>query len=172
MIYYPAFTTDGDRGTLSNNIMGGQPDHPYWHLLTESLITYKWNWILPYVIISYQSGQWYVTAIWEKYHSLLSKDGSVAGFGGEDYEPLHRVLMDGRPNTDPWVFFTQTTGGTWTNWDTYLFSWIGDNIVLIVIGVVVTVGLLVCGCTACVRRRRRNRGYQAIPRTEMGEVSP
>ncbi|RYP86582.1 hypothetical protein DL770_004881 [Monosporascus sp. CRB-9-2] len=171
LTYIPAFTTDGDRGTLSNNIMGGQPDHPYWHLLTENLIPYKWNWILPYVIISYQSGQWFVTAIWEKYHSLLSSDGIVDGFDGNGYEPLHRVLMDGRPDTDPWVFFTQTRGGTWSNWDSNLFNWIGEHIVMIILGLFVLVGLAFWGCTVCIRRRN-SRGYQALPRAEMGEVAP
>lgn len=173
MTYYPAFTTDGDRGALSNNIMGGQPDHPYWHLLTESLIPYKWNWYLPYIVISYQSGQWFVTALWEKYHSLLSRDGTVAGFPGDHHEPLHHVLMDGRNDADPWVFFTQTRGGTWTNWDSNLFSWIGDNIIPIILGVTFTIFLLVSSCVLCASciRRRSNRGYQAVPRSEMGETS-
>ncbi|RYO96568.1 hypothetical protein DL765_011547 [Monosporascus sp. GIB2] len=172
LTYIPAFTTDGDMGTLSNNIMGGQPDHPYWHLLTENLIPYKWNWIFPYVIISYQSGQWFVTAIWEKYHSLLSSGGVVDGFDGNGYQPLHRVLMDGRPNADPWVFFTQTRGGgTWLDWDTNLFDWIGQHIVMIVLGLFVLAGLAFWACAVCIRRRN-SRGYQALPRAKTGEVAP
>ncbi|RYP50517.1 hypothetical protein DL768_003970 [Monosporascus sp. mg162] len=171
LTYIPAFITDGDRGTLSNNIMGGQPDHPYWHLLTENLIPYKWNWILPYVTISYQSGQWFVTAVWENYHSLLSNDGIVDGFDGNGYQPLYRVLMDGRPTADPWVFFTQTRGGTWLAWDTNLIDWIGQHIVVIVLGLFVLVGLAFWGCAVSIRRRN-GRGYQALPSAETGEVAP
>ncbi|KAK8041550.1 hypothetical protein PG994_014557 [Apiospora phragmitis] len=47
LTYYPAFTTDGGQGALSNNIMGGAPEHPYFRLLTEHLIPWNWNWLLP-----------------------------------------------------------------------------------------------------------------------------
>lgn len=159
--------------------MGGAPQHPFFHLLTEELLRYKWNYILPYVMISYQSGQWFVTAVWERYHALLSGDwedgdGTVDGFEGNGYAPLHRVLMDGRPNTDPWVFFTQTRGGTWANWDSDMFNWIGKNIIAILLGVVAVVGALIFCCTLCLRRRgRRTKDYQALPRSEeMGEIAP
>ncbi|KEZ41843.1 hypothetical protein SAPIO_CDS6649 [Scedosporium apiospermum] len=107
--YYPAFTTDGGMGALSNNILGGQPEHPWFHLLTNNLIPYDWNWLLPYVVVMYCTGQWYVTAIFEKYHSLLAADGTVRGFDGVGWAPLHHILMDGRPGADPWVFFTQSS---------------------------------------------------------------
>ncbi len=57
--------------------MGGQPNHPWFVLLTENLRPYNWNWFLPYIIISYTTGQWFVTAMFEKYHSLLRSDGRV-----------------------------------------------------------------------------------------------
>ncbi|KAI0127713.1 putative mannosyl phosphorylinositol ceramide synthase CSH1 [Xylariales sp. AK1849] len=168
LTYYPAFTTDGDQGALSNNIMGGQPDHPYFQLLSETLIPYNWNWLLPYVIISYTSGQWFVTAMWEKYHSLLGGDGTVRGFeeAGTKFGPLHRILMDERPGADPWVFFTQTRGGTWTNWDSSYFAWVGDHILWIILGVCTLIGLCIWGCVRCARRKR-STGYQALPRTEL-----
>ena len=162
-------------GALSNNIMGGQPGHPFFQLLTEELLPYGWNYFLPYVIISYQSGQWFVTAMWERYHALLSKnDGTVSGFEGDGWAPLHRILMDGRPNTDPWVFFTQVHGGTWTNWDSNMFTWIGQNIVGIILGVTVVIGLLIWGCVACWRWRSGRKGkYEALPHSEeMGTLPP
>jgi mannosyltransferase OCH1-like enzyme len=165
LTYLPAFTTDGGKGALSNNIMGGQPEHPWFHLLTENLVPYNWNWILPYIIISYTSGQWFVTAMWEKYHSLLRDDGTVNGFEemGDKFRPLYHMLMEGRPDADPWVFFTQTRGGTWTNWDSAWFAWVGDNIVMIVLGIAVIVGLIIWSCVWCVRRSSRSKGYQALP---------
>jgi len=159
--YYPAFTTDGGMGALSNNILGGQPEHPWFHLLTNNLIPYDWNWLLPYVVVMYCTGQWYVTAIFEKYHSLLAADGTVRGFDGVGWAPLHHILMDGRPGADPWVFFTQVRGGSWDDWDKAMFDWIGDHILLVIFGVVGLVGLAVWRC--CCRRAPRDLKYQRLP---------
>jgi inositol phosphorylceramide mannosyltransferase catalytic subunit len=167
--YYPAFTTDGGHGALSNNIMGGQPGHPWFDLLTENLIPWNWNWLLPYVIISYTSGQWFVTAMWEKYHSLLSDNGTVQGFEGTGWAPLHHILMDMRPGADPWVFFTQVRGGTWSNWDSAMFSWIGQNIIWIILGVSVLVGLLIWSCVWCFRRKG-TKDYQPLNMEEHGSA--
>lgn len=176
--YYPAFTTDGGHGALSNNIMGGQPGHPYFQLLTETLVPWDWNWLLPYVIISYDSGQWFVTATWERYHSLLRRPddddggGTVRGFNGTGWAPLHHVMMDEREGADPWVFFTQVKGGTWTNWDSQFFGLLGRYIVLVIGGLCVLLGLLVWSCLWCVRRRRaraRNAaGYAKLAMAEDG----
>ncbi|KAK6855569.1 mannosyl phosphorylinositol ceramide synthase protein [Apiospora arundinis] len=171
LTYYPAFTTDGGRGTLSNNIMGGAPEHPYFHLLTEHLVprsNWNWNWLPlpPYVTISYDSGQWFVTDIWEKYHALLGREeeGSVMPFDGSGFAPLHRVLMDMRPGADPWVFFTQVEGGTWTNWDSAMFSWIGDHLLFIMVGVLALIAGLIWGSALWCRRRRRSRPARAYLR--------
>ncbi|KFY14982.1 hypothetical protein V492_02304 [Pseudogymnoascus sp. VKM F-4246] len=132
--YYPAWVTDGGCGALSNNILGGEPNHPYWVLMTESIIPYAWNYPLPYLTISYATGQWFETEIWEKYHSQLPKDKPV----------LTRILMDGRPGASRWVFFTQARGGTWNNWDNLLFKWIGDNLVItifVIIGFVASIAV-------------------------------
>ncbi|KAK7910633.1 glycosyltransferase family 32 protein [Apiospora marii] len=176
LTYYPAFTTDGGHGALSNNIMGGAPEHPYFRMLTEQLVPWNWNWLLPYVIISYSSGQWFVTAMWEKYHRLLNPDnGSIMPFDGNAFAPLHHVLMDMRPGADPWVFFTQVHGGTWTNWDSAMFSFIGDHILLIIFGVLALVGAAVWSCMWCVRRVRSRskpaKGYDILPSAEQMEMS-
>ncbi|TLS31571.1 hypothetical protein PpBr36_02740 [Pyricularia pennisetigena] len=171
LTYYPAFTTDGGHGALSNNIMGGQPGHPFFHLLTENLPAWDWNWLLPYVIISYCSGQWFVTAMWERYHQLLqltpgSGGGSVSGLEslGRGWRPLHHVLMDMREGADPWVYFTQVRGGTWSNWDSDIFPWIGDHIPEIAGAVALTSGLVAWFCVWMVRRRRtRDRGKGYLP---------
>lgn len=85
--------------------------------MTDSLISYAWNYPFPYITISYATGQWFETVVWEKYHAQLPKDAP----------PLTRVMMDMRPGAAPWVFFTQERGGTWDNWDNHVFGYIGNN---------------------------------------------
>ena len=131
LLYYPTWTTDGGRGALSNNIFGSQPNHPFWKLLTDSLITYNYDYFFPYITISYASGQWFETAIWQKYHHSVTEENR-----------LHRIMMDNRPGTEPWIFFTQARGGTWKNWDNCMFLWIGDHLILLCIGTAFGLGLL------------------------------
>ncbi|KAH7330429.1 hypothetical protein BKA65DRAFT_527996 [Rhexocercosporidium sp. MPI-PUGE-AT-0058] len=115
LLYYPLWTTDGGRGALSNNILGSSPGHPFYTLLTKSLVTYNYDYVFPYITISYASGQWFETSIWEKYHASLPKNGVSRALKG------YRVMMDDRPNTDPWIFFTQERGGSWVNWDNHFW---------------------------------------------------
>ena len=113
------WVTDGGHGALSNNILGAEPDHPFWILLTEMLIPYAWKYPLPYITVSYASGQWFETVAWEKYHHARP---SLT-------PPLTRIMMDGRPGSAPHTFFTQGRGQTWHHWDNALFSWIGCHLV-------------------------------------------
>lgn len=165
--YFPVWTTDGGLGALSNNIIGGHKEHPWLVMMTDNLIPYHWNWVLPYAIVMYNSGQWYLTAIWEKYHALLRSDGTIPGFEGHEWKKLHRVLMDSRNGTDPWVFFNHGGhGGTWGAGDDWLWEWIGIHWMEVVAeGIVAVVFSLVCcvWCVRCVKRRKlRNKGYQQV----------
>ncbi|KAI0406083.1 nucleotide-diphospho-sugar transferase [Xylaria palmicola] len=160
--YLPAFTTFGGHGTLSNNIIGGQPNHPLFFLLSESLMSWNWNWILPYVTVSYTSGQWYVTAMWEKYHRLLATDGAVEGFGdGDGWAPLRYISMDMRPGApEPYIFWDQQHGGTWDSWDSAWFGWLGSHIWLVLEEVaagLVVLTVSIAGCIIIWRRRSRRR---------------
>jgi mannosyltransferase OCH1-like enzyme len=124
--------------------------------MTESIIPYAWNYPLPYITISYATGQWFETEIWEKYHRQLPKD-----------EPaLTRVLMDGRPGAPPWVFFSQARGGTWDNWDNYLFKWIGDNLIItfiLIVGIVASTGAMIFGATGIAKGFWKDRkGYERL----------
>lgn len=164
--YFPAFTTDGGHGALSNNIIGGQPEHPWLVMMTENLPAYNWNWILPYAIVMYNSGQWYLTAIWEKYHAKLNKDGTIPGFEGT-YGPIHRMLMDGRDGADRWVFFNHGGhGGTWGAGDDWLWVWLGLHWMEVVVEMIVFIIFLILSCVCCVRcirrRRMRNKGYRKV----------
>jgi len=62
-------------------------------------------------------------------------------------------------------------GGTWSNWDSAMFSWIGDNIILIVLGVIAILALFIQICVWCVRRRgtkKTTKGYQPVDVEENG----
>jgi hypothetical protein len=178
LLYYPTWVTDGARGALSNNIIASTPQHPFWILLTDSLIPYNWNYFFPYVTISYASGQWFETAIWETYHAMIQKprwrggarpgQGQAGGAKAEEQEqeedelkPLHRIIIDDRPGTEPWIFFTHRRGGTWTNWDNAFFLWIGDHLILLGTSVIALVGVTFWGVRACVRRGR-GKGYKRV----------
>ncbi|KAH9222529.1 hypothetical protein DL95DRAFT_420965 [Leptodontidium sp. 2 PMI_412] len=75
--------------------------HPFYKLLTKSLITYNYNYIFPYITISYASGQWFETSIWEKYHASLLKTG------------------------------VSEIDGSWVNWDNRFWLWVGDHLVFL-----------------------------------------
>ena len=156
MLYYPTWTTDGGRGALSNNILGSTAGHPFWQLLTDSLIPYSYNFVFPYITISYASGQWFETAVWDAYHAALPATEAK----------LHRIMMDDRPGSAPWVYFTQTTfGGTWNSWDNRMFLWIGDHLILLALFVVGCIALVCWTGMRLLRRQRRyvSRGESYLP---------
>ena len=148
LLYYPTWTTDGGRGALSNNVLGSAPNHPFWQLLTDSLVPYSYNFLFPYVTISYASGQWFETAVWDAYHAKLPPNG----------DKLHRIMMDDRPGSARWVYFTQTTfGGTWNSWDNVMFLWIGDHLILLGLNACGILGLTCWAVMQFLRRSRRPR---------------
>ncbi|KAK0617777.1 hypothetical protein B0T17DRAFT_495739 [Bombardia bombarda] len=159
-----AFLTDGGHGALSNNLIAARPNHPFWTLVTESLIPWGYKYPFPYFTISYSSGQWFVTALWERYHRQLER---LAVTPEED--KIYRIMMDMRDGADRWVFFTQGRGGTWDNWDNHLFSYIGnvlvprilENLLFIGMGLVAVVGLTWALRRWC--RRGAGRGYRKLP---------
>lgn len=138
---------------LSNNILGSVPNHPFWSLLTTSLPRYNCNYLLPYITVSCASGQWFETAIWERYHQLL-RNGKVEG----ENEELVRVMMDFRDRYEEkrdW-FFSQGRGGTWIHWDNLVFLWVGEH--LWIVGLVVLgAGIAVMMCWGRTRRENGSR---------------
>ncbi|KAK3308507.1 nucleotide-diphospho-sugar transferase [Chaetomium strumarium] len=162
LLYYPVFVTDGGQGALSNNILGSRPHHPFWNRLTLSLIPYDWKWPLPYVTIMYASGQWFETAIWEEYHSLLPKPEK----NPEHEHRLYRIMMDGRPGAAPWVFFSHSGGGTWNNWDNRLFGAIGNHLFLFFAILLGGIGLL--GWVGLRLFRRYMGGYTLLTNRPAG----
>ena len=136
------------------------PNHPFWQLLTDSLIPYNYNYFFPYITISYASGQWFETAIWQKYHASLP----LAASSKED-KRLHRLMMDDRPGAAQWIFFTQERGGSWVNWDNRLFLLIGDHLILLMLGIAFLAGLIGWVGWTCLTRRNLNgacKGYLPV----------
>ncbi|KAF4595686.1 Mannosyl phosphorylinositol ceramide synthase SUR1 [Ophiocordyceps camponoti-floridani] len=148
LLYYPAWVTDGGQGTLSNNILGAEPEHPFWILMTDTLGLWARDFLLPYITISYASGQWYETEMWQIYHARKPPT-----------EPdLLRVMMDMRPSGAPWVFFTAGRGGTWDNWDNQVLGWMGNHLPRLMLYMAASAGL-VAGAWYLVGQRRR---YQRL----------
>ncbi|KAJ6444937.1 mannosyl phosphorylinositol ceramide synthase protein [Purpureocillium lavendulum] len=156
LLYYPVWVTDGGHGALSNNILGAAPNHPFWELATESMVSYAWNYPFPYVTISYATGQWFLTDMWQRYHASLA--------GGEP--ELTRVMMDMRPGAATWVFFMHTKGGSWDNWDNHVFQWVGSHLVVTVLAGIAVVGTLGAMLVLVVRLGkvllRRRKGYRLV----------
>jgi inositol phosphorylceramide mannosyltransferase catalytic subunit len=118
----------------------------------------------------YNSGQWYLTAVWEQYHRLLSTDGKLPGVKGT-WAPLHRILMDGRPGADPWIFFNHGGhGGTWGAGDDWFWAWVGVHWIEFVAEVSGAIVFVCLACVCCVRfysRRKRAKGYKAVSREDV-----
>lgn len=153
--YFAVWLTDGGKGTLSNNILGAEPHHPFWDYLTDHIIDYAWSYPLPYLTVSYATGQWFVTAMWQAYHRIKPQADQA----------LVRVMMDEDPTAAPWVFFTHTRGGTWDNWDNRLFGWLGNTLLpwvtahLFALG---SIAVIVTAGTIWYVRRRRTTGYTKL----------
>ncbi|KAM7206540.1 family 32 putative glycosyltransferase [Naviculisporaceae sp. PSN 640] len=148
LLYFPTWTCDPGRGALSNNILASAPNHPFWMYLTQELRRYDRNWVFPYVTISWASGQWFESAVWEGWHDMLPtpkrKQGGEEQSEGDNGR-LYRLMMDDREGADEWVFFTQERGGSWINWDNRMFLWIGDHLgvfVMMLLGLAVFVAFV------------------------------
>jgi mannosyltransferase OCH1-like enzyme len=115
-------------------------------------VRYNWNYFFPYVTISYATGQWFETEIWEAYHRSLPHMDV-----GSPERRLYRILMDDRPAMDHWVFWSQGRGGTWNNDDNRMFLWIGDHLIIFAMGLTALMGSLLLYALRCIRSLRRRK---------------
>jgi mannosyltransferase OCH1-like enzyme len=161
-------------GALSNNILGSEPEHRFWRFVTHSLRRYDWNYLFPYITISYASGQWFLTSMWEQYHQILPDSSAPTA---EDprlvpQKPLYRVIMDSRsPDgqgwVERWVFFNHGRGESWRDWDNDLFTWIGDHVGLVVLGPAIIVSLTLWSAVRLYQRLRSGRArYERLKSAE------
>lgn len=169
--YYPVFVTDNAQNTLDNNIMGAAPHHPFFEYVTNHIWTYSLFWYpYPYLSVMYNSGQWFFTDMWEKYHDKVTPinwnpftSHNELQDEGKRGKQLYRVIMDNRRGAEPWVFWNEGAGLTWQDWDYGL--WMGitekmDKIIRIVVmavsGTTLVVGLIIWKC--CLGRRKAMGG--------------
>ncbi|ROT38127.1 hypothetical protein SODALDRAFT_324552 [Sodiomyces alkalinus F11] len=142
LLYYPAWTTEFlSGGPLNNNLLGSSAKHPFFGILVSALEYYGPNdYFMPYITVSYTTGQWFETIAWERYHQTAQGQA----------EPLYRILVDNEPTPPsapqgphgPVVFFSTGRGGTWNQWDNFLFAWTGAQYLLIAVLVAAVVRLL------------------------------
>jgi hypothetical protein len=120
-------------------------------MLTDALNRYAWKYPLPYITVSYASGQWFMSKIWRQFHERNPE------------APMIRVLMDFRPGAAEWVFFDMGAGGgSWNNWDDAFIVWIGRRtinlVITIVAGVTAGVAVVALGILACMASRSLFQG--------------
>jgi mannosyltransferase OCH1-like enzyme len=104
---------------LTQHVMGTVPSHPYFRMLIDSLDSYNYNWLMPYLSIMNAAGPHFVSMVWSTYLSQTE-------------QPDVRILAQEEYAGNEWSFFTKEAGGTWHHWDTALFKWVGHNIILFV----------------------------------------
>lgn len=143
---FPTWTTYGGAGTLSNNILGAAPQHPFWEELINSIQRYAWNYPLPYITISYATGQWFFSDVWRRYHLNLPADDPGLMY-------MWMSHFEGQPDD---IFFNYGRGGTWEGWDNAWFKSIGDHLFLV--GAIVATILGVVAYLVVRRRRRLEKG--------------
>ena len=119
LLSYPAWMpgTTNHLG-LTQHVMGSTPQHPYFRMLIDSLDAYNYNWLMPYLTIMNSAGPHFVSMVWSAYLSAENAD--------------IRILAQEEYAGNDWSFFTKEAGGTWHHWDTALFKWVGDHIVLFI----------------------------------------
>lgn len=94
---------------LTQHVMAAVPRHPYFRMLIESLDSYNYNWLLPYLTIMNSAGPHFVSMVWSTYLS-------------ETERPDVRILAQEEYAGNDWSFFTKEAGGTWHHWDTQRYS--------------------------------------------------
>jgi hypothetical protein len=120
-------------------------------MLTDALVRYAWKYPLPYITVSYASGQWFMSKIWRQFHERNPE------------APMIRILMDFRPGSAEWVFFDMGPGGgSWREWDDAFILWISRGtrnlVITIVVGVILGVVVVALGILACMASRSLFQG--------------
>lgn len=116
--------------------------------MTDSLVSWAGDFGLPYFTISYATGQWYETEMWQIYHARKPRRSP----------DLLRVMMDASPEGAPWTIFTAGRGGTWDNWDNHILGWIGNHLGEASLYALASIGVLVAFVLVASRMSRRRNG--------------
>lgn len=137
-------------------------------MVTGNIKSYARNYFLPHITVSYATGQWFETAMWEKYHAEMP----------EHADPLVRVRLDRHPDVPMLVdLWTTGRGSTWHEWDNDMFLWIGQKPQLArqyaAVAFVLLCGLVFCSFRAArylLRRHLQGRKAAATQTSDGAEA--
>lgn len=153
------FVADRRRGALSDTVLGGAPNQPFWVQITETIPKYSHFYLVPFLTVLYGTGSWFITDAWDKYHPGLFEPYN------QTLVPLTRLSMPQWRGAPEWSIFTSYRGGTAKTWKIDLFVFAGEHWILAIIsGVFGCLVGIYLGCRMWKKRcsRRRRVGYRPI----------
>ncbi|OAA71186.1 hypothetical protein ISF_01737 [Cordyceps fumosorosea ARSEF 2679] len=161
---YSAFIADHRRGTLSDKVLGGAPQHPFWVSVTETIPRHSHWYVFPSLAVLYGTGRWFLTAAWDRWHWDNCQQ-SLFRTGPRAADWLTRLSMPRWRGAPEWSIFSSHRGGRAADWPVDIFvlgrkHWvvsIVSGVVGVVVGVYLGVKLFRRRCAA-----RRRRGYRPV----------
>jgi len=160
LLVYPAFVATAPTLGLTNSILGGVKDHPFFLEAIESLQAYDQNWILPYLTIMNSAGPHFLSLVWTVYlHSFESID---------ECDRVRLLMSDERQGKE-WSMFYSVRGSSWHHWDNLIFIFVHNHVMVVVFGLV---ALLIAGACCIwwavyrtysrIKLRVQRRGWASI----------
>ncbi|KAI5952601.1 CSH1 [Candida jiufengensis] len=123
LLTVPAFVRKTIPTGISNDVMGGVPNHPFFLKAIESLENYQRNWLVPYITIMISTGPLFLSVIWKQYKRWgVPEAGKVRILMPENYK--------GYKNS----FFAIAPGSSWHMSDATFIKSLANHLVLAVIG--------------------------------------
>ncbi|KAI5959165.1 CSH1 [Candida pseudojiufengensis] len=123
LLTVPAFVRKTIPTGISNDVMGGVPNHPFFLKAIESLKNYQRNWLVPYITIMISTGPLFLSVIWKQYKRWgVPEAGKVRILMPENYK--------GYQNS----FFAIAPGSSWHMSDATFIKSLANHLVLAVIG--------------------------------------
>ncbi|PMB73317.1 Mannosyl phosphorylinositol ceramide synthase SUR1 [Beauveria bassiana] len=163
---YSVFISDHRRGTLSDKVLGGAPNHPFWVQVTETIPRYSHWYLLPFLTVLYGTGRWFLTAVWDSWH--WENCQQTLFHYGKPADWLTRLSMPRWRGAPKWSIFSSYHGGTPDTWPIDIFV-LGRKhwIVSIISGVVgCAIGIYLGVKLFRKRCARRRRAYRPVSDSE------
>ncbi|KAJ6438872.1 MIPC synthase [Purpureocillium lavendulum] len=128
LLFYPAWVAYPGTGALSNDIIAGEPRHPFWMLMTATSTSTSTSTsaakgkqppsVLPRITAHSSTGPWYVTEMWERYHAEKSSSSP----------DLMLLSVDEQtPGGAPGVFFHGGEGSKERKKTSSVVEWVGRH---------------------------------------------
>ncbi|KAL7266695.1 CSG1/SUR1-like protein [Rhizina undulata] len=116
LLAYPAWVRRTVPTGISNDAMGGMPQHPFYLRVIDSLQHYNRNWQVPYITVMYSTGPLFLSVIWKEYIRWGVKEDARV-----------RILMPQEYNKNPYSFFAVYKGSSWHRDDAKAIFWMGQH---------------------------------------------